>query len=508
MFSPERRSIETPLGTVFLALCCTFVYGRSLFFEILTWDDTITFLSNPILHKIKNGGIFSILANYGRTFLPVRDVSYLIDHVVFHAHPFAAHAHNLALFFIFSLLAILFLKNLYAGSFWYVAAAAIFLLHPTKVEPVVWISGRKDLLAGIFILLSLLWVFRRTPETSFFSWNTLTLVLFSTAAFFSKSSALILPAAVAVFLYIRGVPLKKIGQIIGPLAAIALIACCIQIHTARTADILQASEMDHSIRDIVKLPAFYFKTLFFPYGLCHVYYFAPPTWLDVATTLLILGMLGISILTIHAPRERAAMICGCLFLVPYLQIIPTTHLAADRYLFMATLTFAVIVTAGLRWLYCRSRWGAITTLLALGILWGVPNLHYQQTWKDDIALWNNASQIFPDRPAPRFNLGAALIEKQHYNAALAVLSKNARLFPYYLRNQNALGVLFLESGRLDEAETVLKELALKHPDYPAGTCNYALLLYQRGNRKDGIHVAERCQKLDPKSSVFSLYGLR
>jgi hypothetical protein len=77
-------------------------------------------------------------------------------------------------------------------------AGALFALHGTHLEAAVWIAGRFDLLAAMFVLAALLLFGRRTP-----------LALAATlAALWSKEAAFVLPALVTLLAWHEKKPLK------------------------------------------------------------------------------------------------------------------------------------------------------------------------------------------------------------------------------------------------------------------------------------------------------------
>ena len=68
--------------------------------------------------------------------------------------------HLLAAVFLF-----LALRQL-TGTLWPSAAvAAIFAIHPLRVESVAWISERKDVLSGVFFML-ILWAYARYARSN------------------------------------------------------------------------------------------------------------------------------------------------------------------------------------------------------------------------------------------------------------------------------------------------------------------------------------------------------
>jgi hypothetical protein len=101
---------------------------------------------------------------YGGFFRPLFIASYLIDSRLWGASPLGFHLtnaflHALNAFLLFRLALRMFepimpdprMRTVIA-----ISAAALFLLHPSHAEAVVWISGRADLIATCFVLLSLL----------------------------------------------------------------------------------------------------------------------------------------------------------------------------------------------------------------------------------------------------------------------------------------------------------------------------------------------------------------
>src|SRR2546421_3846463 len=89
-------------------------------------------------------------------------------------------------------------------------AAAIFALHPVQVESVAWITERKNVLMGLFFLLTLLgWVAfvdERTKRR--WLWYAVALV-FYLLALSAKATACTLPAALLLILWLQKKPINK-----------------------------------------------------------------------------------------------------------------------------------------------------------------------------------------------------------------------------------------------------------------------------------------------------------
>jgi hypothetical protein len=102
-------------------------------------------------------------------YLPLRDLSYLLDFSVWGLSPWGYHLHNLLLYALCCAAVWLCTRALvtaidprrFAGddappAQWFcMLVTAIFAVHPAHVESVAWISGRKELLSGLLALLCL-----------------------------------------------------------------------------------------------------------------------------------------------------------------------------------------------------------------------------------------------------------------------------------------------------------------------------------------------------------------
>ena len=96
---------------------------------------------------------------------PAVVMSHMVERSLFDDRPAGYHAVNIALHAVTSLLVFLLglqaLERLAPA----VAAGLLFAVHPVHVEVVAWVSGRSDLLLGLFLALAL-WTDWRSLVTS------------------------------------------------------------------------------------------------------------------------------------------------------------------------------------------------------------------------------------------------------------------------------------------------------------------------------------------------------
>lgn len=134
------------------------VFGRSVGFGFVNLDDTDYVTANPwVLQGLTAESIrWAFTAFHSGHWHPLTWLSLMLDTTLFGPGPAARHAVNVALHALNAVLAYAFLVRATGSRGRSALVAALFALHPLRVESVVWITERKDVLSGTFFFLTLL----------------------------------------------------------------------------------------------------------------------------------------------------------------------------------------------------------------------------------------------------------------------------------------------------------------------------------------------------------------
>ena len=151
-----------------LAAMVWIVFGQTLRHEFLGYDDGAYVYENP---EVAGGLTFHGMA-WALTYAgighwhPVTWFSHMLDCNIYGLQPWGHHLTNVLLHGTAAILLFLVLHAM-TGALWRSAfVAAVFAVHPLHVESVAWVAERKDVLSGVFFMLTLLaygWYARR-PE--------------------------------------------------------------------------------------------------------------------------------------------------------------------------------------------------------------------------------------------------------------------------------------------------------------------------------------------------------
>jgi hypothetical protein len=179
-------SAENRTRTNLLALFAFIVVGLAVFSPVLNgpflpWDDREHLELNPLVTNQNFAEIWT--RPYFGLYIPV---TYSVWAVIyrFTSSPSAFHVFNVLLHSLCAWLVFLILKRTSKEKWPPWIGAGLFLLHPLQVEPVAWISGARDLLAGFFGLLTLHWIAGRKSAASYI------------AGLLSKPTLAVLPAGI------------------------------------------------------------------------------------------------------------------------------------------------------------------------------------------------------------------------------------------------------------------------------------------------------------------------
>lgn len=162
MLNTKTHFLASDRGRAFgvcvaLVLMVWFVFGQSIAFDFINCDDNIFVYENPVvLNGLTGGGVIQTLTQIGDTFYyPFTVLSFMLDAELYGMNPGGFHLTNVLLHSL-SVLLLFFLLRRLGGSLWRSAlVAAVFAIHPLQVEAVAWVTARKDVLSGLFFMLTL-----------------------------------------------------------------------------------------------------------------------------------------------------------------------------------------------------------------------------------------------------------------------------------------------------------------------------------------------------------------
>ena len=153
-----------PLAAAVAAIA---VFLPVLRFELLEYDDLIYIVESPLSAGLSLASIANaFLEPYFRSYSPLTLLTHAIDLRVWGQDGGMHHLLNLLLHSLNVALVYRIARGMFSSGSLRVApessvfaafsAALLFAVHPLQVEPVAWISGRKDVLMTFFLLVSFL----------------------------------------------------------------------------------------------------------------------------------------------------------------------------------------------------------------------------------------------------------------------------------------------------------------------------------------------------------------
>jgi len=158
MKAPRRGRLLTIGICIALAALSWLVFGQTLWHDFVNYDDPRYVYENT---KITDGLSISGIAwafthIHSMNWHPLTTISHMFDCQLYGLKAGGHHFTNVLLHIVAVILLFLGLLQM-TGAFWRSAfVAAVFAIHPLRVESVAWIAERKDVLSGVFFMLTLL----------------------------------------------------------------------------------------------------------------------------------------------------------------------------------------------------------------------------------------------------------------------------------------------------------------------------------------------------------------
>ena len=519
------------------------VFLPTLSGSFLNWDDNVNFLDNPAYRGLGREHIrwaFTSVS-FGH-YIPLTRLTWSFNWALggmdprgYHLVNVLLHAANAVLFYFVArrLLAAASADGAQTGRGPDLCAAAavaalVFGVHPLRVEPVAWITGRADVLCASFALVTT-WVYLRAVEAEGPARRGLILVTAVTlaAALLSKGAAL---PFVGALLLLDVYPLRRLRRLGGwplvrekvPLLLVTLAGAGGVIYAVRHGAVLtQISE--HG--GLARLTAAAYSFLIAPFRAIWPVSLSPlyemPARISPLEPRFALALAGVVLVTTvliglraRWPGGLAAWTFSVLMLAPTSAVVRQgADLAPDRYSYLSGMGFAVLVGGAALGVIRLVRRGTVTrsmgwsaalaALIALVGL-GITSWSYSQVWGESETLWRwaveldpdcsvchgklgesalggpggqtraaeaeglfrRAIALRPDLPEAYYNLGTALVLQGRYAEAESPLRRYMERAPWAASGPERLGLVYLLERRYEAAVPLLRSAFVRKPNAP------------------------------------------
>ncbi len=465
--SKEKLGIKSLL----IALLATFVcFIPVLDNDFVNWDDHLYVLRNWMVKDISISQCIEVFKTpqVVGAYYPLTIISLGIDYALGNGSPLPFHITNLTLHLLSVMLVFWLIKLLTKRVEAAFICALLFGIHPMHVEPVAWISSRKDVLYGFFFLLALVThVYYITKGKKLFFY-VLTFICFL-LSLLSKGVAVVLPIVLLLMDYLCHrndywkIVLEKVPLFILSVG-VGLFA-------------VQSQQQGDAMLDLSQYPIYhtffianynflwYLVTFFFPYKLAafHPYPFLNVSDIQWYFYASIIPVIILLVLFYKYGRKSRPFVFGIGFflvsIAPVLKILPFgVGIVSERYTYISYLgLFYLLVIAFLKirdgeWKV--PHWVRSITFMS-GILWlaifGVMSYVRADVWQNGETLWTDVTKKYPNNYFAYNSLGDYWQLQGEYEKSLEPLNRSIALNPNYSVSYNHRGKAYQNLGEFQLA---------------------------------------------------------
>ena len=468
-----------------------FVFGQTIRFPFINYDDPEYVYEVPEINQglTLHDLYWAFTRVPSPTWSPLTNISHMVVAQFYGMNASGYHLANVVLHALAAMLLALVLwqgtGNLWRSAF----VASIFAIHPLRVESVAWVIERKDVLSGVFFVLTLGAYFLYAKKPGMLRY--ILVVVAHGCGLLSKPMLVTTPAILLLLDYwplarATGprmwwkLTLEKI-----PLLVLSALSAWTTITIQTIAEgSFAAPSLYLRLKNAFVGILIYVKQTFWPVDLSVLYPHPREhlnNWLVLIAALLIVAMTWIALIVRH---KRPYVVVGwfwyLIMLSPVLGIVQAGKQAhADRFTYLPQIGLCLIVTWTVAdWtIGWRKRREILSAAGALAILALALTARMQtQYWRDSELLWSHAIAVTKNNAFAHASLADLLLRRgrideaiDHCREALKINSRDADA-------RNNLGLALLQKGNEKEAAVELKKSLEIDPNQMNARLNLAWIL--------------------------------
>lgn len=511
---------------VLIGLVTALIFLPALGNDFVLWDDDKLLLNNPAFRGLGPAQLrWMATAFFMGHYTPLTWVTYGLDYVLWGMNPVGYHLSNLVLHAANAIVFYFVARRLLAGStLGATVAALLFAVHPLRVESVAWVTERRDVLSGLGYLLAILAYLRACEQPAGrgrrgWYWTSIGVFALSLLA---KGIGVTLPV---ILLILDVYPLRRLGRIddrgetmwklcLEKLPYLVLSAAASVAALAAQGEVLTPlSELGWVNRLAVASygVVFYLRKTAVPLALVPLYQPHGPVtllaWPFLGSMLTAVTISGVAIVLCRRwPALLAAWSVYVMTLLPVSGLFQAgPQMVADRYSYLATLAWAVLIGAGVQWCWNRTtkrqhHMGLAVLVLALtGLCLSVLGvLTWKQTlvWRNTETLWRHTLIANPSASAHN-NLGVFLLRTGHFGQATEHFRQALQLNPESANAHANLGEIHTREGRWVEAAEAYRHALELKPNTATFHTRLGAALLRLGRWSEAVTHFKQALRLRP-----------
>ena len=521
-----------------LAVITFLVFIPALWNGFVAWDDQVNLYDNPAYRGLTWPQIRWMFSNVTMGhWIPLTWLTFGLDFVLWGMSPFGYHLTSLVVFAANAPAMYFVARRLLRSATSFdeatltvsaVAATLFFALHPLRAESVAWATERRDVLSGLFFLLTVLLYLKAHDDVGARRrWLLAGSVGLYVLALVSKASVMVLPAVLVV---LDVYPLRRLGgrwrDWVGPAARLVWLEKVpfAVLGVAGAAVTYYAQHANSFITPLERYPLtarpamvffslwFYLEKTLMPWGLSPLYEL--PAKVSLLDRQFLIPALAVTALTTTLvvlrrrwPAGLAVWIYYAIALGPVIGIVHSGHqLTNDRYSYLPGIGLAVLLGGAVGAVVHAGAAGVLRPLLAkavlgLGVIWlgGLAYLSTQQAqvWRDTENLWRYAIEVDPDCAICHGNLGVYFAQQNLYQLAKAEFDRVLVLRPDGKKVHLQLGYLYATRGDFPRAVDHFEQYVAKYPNDVEGLNNLGVALVNAKRTQEALGHLHRGLRIQP-----------
>ena len=542
--------------SLFLIAITWAVFGQTVGYQFVNYDDPLYVLDNAHVRAglTWRGIAWAFTHIHSQNWHPLTTISHMLDCQLFGVNPGAHHLvnvflHSVAAVLLFVLLAQMTAGPRRTGGIWLSGfVAAVFAIHPLRVESVAWIAERKDVLSGVFFMLTLLAYTAYTRKQTI--GRHLTMSILFACGLMSKPMLITTPFILLLLDYWpldrfakstaepagaerrrrespRGLTSREASQSISkllieklPLFALSIGSCVATLWAQNFA--LGSTEflpLRWRITNAVFSYFEYVRQLFFPVDLIP-FYVHPEGRLEMWRLLFAAVILiGLTTVAFRRRRQNPYLIVGWLWylimLIPVIGIVQVGLQGhADRYTYLPHVGLDIALV-WLIWDLSKSCLSRRTdsanaeraqkiVLAGVGalVVGTLSILSWKQTthWRDTETLWRHTLAVTPDSDVAHAGLGGILFVRGQIDESIDHYERALRLRDGNVAAHFGLGRALAAKQKTDAAIFHFQKALGIQPDYIAASNDLGVLFASKGQIKEAIAAWEQSLSFDPDNA--------